>query len=165
MTLPDSYLDTFAQQYEVPTRPLQLDGGNGTGGRMSAPTTRVFLLPAALYLTRLSEAPGQLWKVLNRAWKEYDLDLSTAHSEDSSPVRFAATLSDLSDDGVCRLLLYRLGEWRALIPWVEQLMEESLGKGGKGIVVFGNQTMNTDAPGFKGQAMAGLQLRKPVQAV
>ena len=42
MTLPGSYLDDFAQQHQVPTRSLQLDGGTGTGGRMSAPTTRVF---------------------------------------------------------------------------------------------------------------------------
>src|SRR3989440_5469383 len=54
MTLPGSYLDRFANAQQAPSRPLQLDGGTGTGGRMSAPATRVFLLPAALYLTRLS---------------------------------------------------------------------------------------------------------------
>ena len=51
MTLPDSYLDRFAHEQQAPSRPLQPDGGTGTGGRMSAPATRVFLLPAALYLT------------------------------------------------------------------------------------------------------------------
>ena len=54
MTLPGSYLDNFAREQQAPSLPLQLDGGTGTGGRMSAPTTRVFLLPTALYLTRLS---------------------------------------------------------------------------------------------------------------
>lgn len=48
MTLSDSYLDRFAHQQQAPSRPLQPDGGTGTGGRMSAPATRVFLLPAAL---------------------------------------------------------------------------------------------------------------------
>ncbi len=36
MTLPDSYLDRFARDRNVTRRPLQLDGGTGTGGRMSA---------------------------------------------------------------------------------------------------------------------------------
>jgi hypothetical protein len=39
--------------------------------------------------------------------------------------------------------------WQALVPWLEQLMEESLGKGGKGIVVFDNQSLNTSAPGYR----------------
>ena len=76
MTLPNSYLDKFARQYQVPTRPLQLDGGTGTGGRMSAPTTRVFLLPAALYLTRLTSTTGSLHDVLQQAWQYY----SSQHS-------------------------------------------------------------------------------------
>ncbi len=41
MTLPGSYLDRFAEVQQAPSLPLQLDGGTGTGGRMSAPTTRV----------------------------------------------------------------------------------------------------------------------------
>ncbi len=81
MTLPGSYLDIFAQEHHAPSRPLQLDGGSGTGGRMSAPATRVFLLPAALYLTGLSAEPGQLRAVLQSAWNEYDLDLATTPPE------------------------------------------------------------------------------------
>ncbi len=148
MTLPGSYLDKFAHQYEVPTRPLQLDGGTGTGGRMSAPATRVFLLPAALYLTRLSDEVGQLQEVLSQSWKEYNLDLSTSQPQDSSPVRRAATLADFSVRGVVRLFLYFPGDWHMLIPWIEQLMEESLGKGGKGIVVFEGQPLALQAPGY-----------------
>ena len=59
MTLPDSYLDRFAHEQQAPSRPLQPDGGTGTGGRMSAPATRVFLLPAALYLT--TSFPQSTW--------------------------------------------------------------------------------------------------------
>src|SRR5579885_1118501 len=158
MTLPGSYLDTFAQEHQVPTRSLQLDGGTGTGGRMSAPTTRVFLLPAALYLTRLSDEPGQLQNVLSRAWKEYNLDLSASQPEHSSPVRLAATLADFSRGGVVRLFLYFPGDWHRLIPWIEQLMEESLGKGGKGILVFEGQSLAIKAPGYNPRGIVPVQI-------
>lgn len=158
MTLPGSYLDAFAHEYAVPTRPLQLDGGTGTGGRMSAPMTRVFLLPAALYLTRLTDEPGQLREVLSRAWKEYNLDLSAAQPEDSSPVRLAATLADYSQRGVVRLFLYFPDDWYMLIPWIEQLMEESLGKGGKGIVVFEGQTLAIKTPGYNPKGIVPVQI-------
>src|SRR5712692_3739699 len=82
MTLPDSYLDRFANAQQAPSRPLQPDGGTGTGGRMSAPTTRVFLLPAALYLTRLPGASGQLRSVLQHAWDEYNLELARSLQEE-----------------------------------------------------------------------------------
>jgi len=145
MTLPGSYLDRFAEAQQAPSLPLQLDGGTGTGGRMSAPTTRVFLLPAALSLTRLSEEPGQLRTVLYRAWDEYDLALATEQPADHPFVQLAAALSDASLDGACRLLLSMPEGWQVLVPWIEQLMEESLGKGNKGIVVFSEQPLNRQA--------------------
>ena len=143
MTLPNSYLDKFARQYQVPTRSLQLDGGTGTGGRMSAPTTRVFLLPAALYLTRLSSTTGQLHRLLQQAWHHHNL--ATTQPAESPFVQLAAALSDASVDGACRMLLNIPKEWHPLVQWIEQLMEESLGKGGKGVVVFDEQVMNTHA--------------------
>ncbi len=145
MTLPGSYLDRFAEAQQAPSLPLQLDGGTGTGGRMSAPTTRVFLLPAALSLTRLSEEPGQLRTVLYRAWDEYDLALATEQPADHPFVQLAAALSDASLDGACRLLLSMPEGWQVLVPWIEQLMEESLGKGNKGIVVFSEKPLNRQA--------------------
>ena len=185
MTLPGSYLDNFAREQQAPSLPLQLDGGTGTGGRMSAPTTRVFLLPAALYLTRLSGdainrlptgdainrlptgdainrlptgdainrlptgEPGQLRAVLRQAWNEYDLDHATERPADHPFVQVAAALSDASIDGACRLLLGLPDGWQPLVPWIEQLMEESLGKGGKGVVVFDDQFLNPRAPGYR----------------
>ena len=143
MTLPTSYLDTFAKQYAVPTLPLQLDGGTGTGGRMSAPTTRVFLLPAALYLTRLSSATGQLHSVLQQAWQQHN------RTATSPFVGLATALSDASTNGACRLLLTMPHEWQPLLQWIEQLMEESLGKGGQGIVVFATQPLASLAPNFR----------------
>jgi glucose-6-phosphate isomerase len=145
MTLPGSYLDRFAHEQQAPSLPLQLDRGTGTGGRMSAPTTRVFLLPAALYLTRLSEEPRQLRAVLQRAWNEYDLALATERPADHPFVQLAAALSDTSIDGACRLLLSMPEGWQVLVPWIEQLMEESLGKGNKGVVVFTEQPLDRQA--------------------
>src|SRR5438105_3516565 len=149
MTLPGSYLDNFAREQQAPSLPLQLDGGTGTGGRMSAPTTRVFLLPAALYLTRLSGDAtgdrGQLRAVLRRAWDEYDLARATERPADHLFVQLAAALSDASIDGACRLLLRMPEGWQPLVPWIEQLMEESLGKGNKGVVVFTEQPLNRQA--------------------
>jgi glucose-6-phosphate isomerase len=141
MTLHGSYLDRFAEAQQAPSHPLQLDRGMGTGGRMSAPTTRVFLLPAALFLTRLSEESGQLRTVLSRAWNEYDLALATERPAEHPFVQLAAALSDASLDGACRLLLSMPEGWQVLVPWIEQLMEESLGKGNKGVIVFPEQPL------------------------
>src|SRR5438874_177774 len=136
MTLPGSYLDRFANAQQAPSLPLQPDGGTGTGGRMSAPTTRVFLLPAALYLTTQFPAEsGQLRSVLQHAWDEYNLELATAHPAEHPFVQLAAALSAESLDEACRLLVKMPEGWQVLVAWLEQLMEESLGKGGKGIVV------------------------------
>ena len=142
MTLPGSYLDDFAHEHQVPGLSLQLDGRTGTGGRMSAPTTRVFLLPAALYFTCTSQVPGQLQMMMRQAWQEYNLALLTERPAASPFVQLAAALSDASIDGACRLLLKMPEGWQALVSWIEQLMEESLGKGGKGVVVFDDQKLN-----------------------
>ncbi len=162
MTLPDSYLDRFAKAQQAPSRPLQPDGGTGTGGRMSAPTTRVFLLPAALYLTRLPDGPGQLRSVLQHAWDEYNLELATSHPAEHPFVQLAAALSAASRDGACRLLLGMPEGWQVLVSWLEQLMEESLGKGGKGVVVFDDQTLNLSAPGYQQGGL--LQVRVVTEA-
>src|SRR6266568_2722255 len=150
MTLPGSYLDRFAHEQQAPSLPLQPDGGTGTGGRMSAPATRVFLLPAALYLTtHFPGQSGQLRSVLQQAWDEYNLELATSHPAEHPFVQLAAALSAESLDGACRLLLRMPEGWQAFVSWLEQLMEESLGKGGKGIVVFDDQTLNHTAPGYQ----------------
>jgi len=41
-------------------------------------------------------------------------------------------MSDTSREGICLLLAAMPPGWGALVPWLEQLMEESLGKGGTG---------------------------------
>ena len=154
MTLPGSYLDIFAHEHQVPSRPLQLDGGTGTGGRMSAPATRVFLLPAALFLTtHFPDQSAQLRSVLQRAWDGYNLELATSHPAEHPFVRLAAALSANSRDGACRLLLRMPEGWQAFVSWLEQLMEESLGKGGKGVVVFDDQSLNPATSGYQEDGM------------
>ncbi len=159
MTLPGSYLDRFAREQQAPSRPLQTDGGTGTGGRMSAPTTRVFLLPAALYLT--TSYPGQsglLRQVLQHAWADYNLDLATSHPSKHPYVQLAATMSAASSNGACRLLVKMPDGWQIFVSWLEQLMEESLGKGGKGVVVFDDQSLNHSAPSYSKMGMLRVQI-------
>jgi hypothetical protein len=154
MTLPGSYLDRFAHEQQAPSRPLQPDGGTGTGGRMSAPATRVFLLPVALYMTTMfPDRPCQLRQVLQRAWNEYNFELAMSHPAEHPYVQLAAALSAASNEGACRLLLGMPGGWQALVSWLEQLMEESLGKEGKGIVVFDDQLLNHAAPAYHQEGM------------
>lgn len=164
MTLPGSYLDRFAQEQQAPSLPLQLDGGMGTGGRMSAPTTRVFLLPAAFYLTRCSGECGQLRALLRRAWDEYDLTLAIRFPQEHTFVRLAVALSDASTDGTCRLLLSMPEGWQPLVPWIEQLMEESLGKGNKGVVVFAEQPLNHQAPAHRASGTLHVQVTSSAAA-
>ena len=139
MTLPGSYLDEFAQERAAPSLPLQPDRGTGTGGRMSAPATRVFLLPAALAFAHIASSSGRLRAILRRAWELHKLDLASTQPANHPFVQLAAAMSDASQDGICLLLAAMPPGWHALVPWLEQLMEESLGKGGKGVVVFEDQ--------------------------
>ncbi|GCF07571.1 hypothetical protein [Dictyobacter arantiisoli] len=149
MTLPDSYLDRFARAQHAPSRPLQLDGGTGTGGRMSAPATRVFLLPAALYLSRQGPTAGKLRQVLSKAWNDHNLEQAMTQPARHPFVQLAAALADTSSAGACRLLLNAPAPWDTLFSWIEQLMEESLGKGKQGVVIFQDQELNAQAADFQ----------------
>ncbi len=154
MTLPNSYLDRFAHEQQAPSLPLQPDGGTGTGGRMSAPATRVFLLPAALYLmTQFPEETGLLRTVLQQAWDEYNLEGATSSPMEHPFVQLGAALSAASRDGACRLFVRMPEDWQVFVSWLEQLMEESLGKEGKGVVVFSNQHLDPTAPGYDQSGM------------
>ncbi len=145
MALPDSYLDRYAHEHGIHRAPLQLDGGSGTGGRMSAPGTRVFLTPTALFLAGLGPVPGSLGVMLRQAWVAYDLDGAQANPAGSQWVRLAVALAEAARDGVVRISMEIPQGWESLRDWAEQLMEESLGKGGKGIVVFSPETIPVNA--------------------
>jgi transaldolase/glucose-6-phosphate isomerase len=142
MTLPGSSLDAFARERGIRRIDLQLDGRSHTPGRMSAPATRVFLLPAALALPG-----GGLRALLERCQAEHRLARSLdAAGRDAVAagdpfVRLAAWLGAQMDEGRDMLLLDVPERWRALAPWVEQVVEESLGKGGRGLLVFPGQDL------------------------
>ncbi len=141
MTLPGSFLDRFAGEVGAPTVPIQLNAQSHIPGRMSAPSTRVFLLPAAL---ALAGRPG-LAHVLERCQDEYRLrpGLSTSEREGlvrHDPfIRLAAWLTAQLEQNRNKVLLELPPRYRGLAPWVEQVVEESLGKGGKGFLVFYDQ--------------------------
>jgi glucose-6-phosphate isomerase len=143
MTLPGSFLDQFAERRAARRLRLQPDGGNGTPGRMSAPSTMVFLLPAALIV-----GPGRLLPVLQRCQKEYRLRPGTSRVErsriiDSDPfVNLGAWLSAQIDEGRDMVVLDLPERWRGLASWVEQVVEESLGKSGRGLLVFHGQDLS-----------------------
>jgi hypothetical protein len=139
MSLPGSYLDAWASQRAVPRLPLQLDGGSGTGGRMSAPGTRVFLLPVALWLAANDAPSGALADLLRRAWDAYALDAALERPVTHRYVRLAAALSGASVRGAVRLTISAPGSWGLVRDWAEQLFEESLGKGGQGVVIFAEE--------------------------
>jgi hypothetical protein len=83
--------------------------------------------------------------LLHQAWQNHNLATNPANHPF---VQLAAVLSDASTHGSCRLLLSLPEGWQPLAHWIEQLMEESLGKGGKGIVVFNERTLNSQAPAY-----------------
>lgn len=146
MALPDSFLDRYAREQGLPRVSLQLDGGSGTGGRMSAPGTRVFLTPAALFLVGLGREPGALSVTLRKAWTAYGLDAAQANPAGSQWAQLAAALAEAASAGVVRLSMEMPPGWESLRDWAEQLMEESLGKGGKGVIVFAPEALPVAAP-------------------
>lgn len=145
MALPDSFLDIYARERGLTRLPLQLDGGSGTGGRMSAPGTRVFLLPAALYLAGLHRGSGALADVLRAAWAAYDFAGAQTNPSANQWVRLACALAATAHDGAVRLTIETPPGWDSVRDWAEQLMEESLGKHGKGVVVFAPDALPPDA--------------------
>ena len=153
MTLPDSYLDRFARERQARMVPIQLDGESHTPGRMSAPATRVFLRPVALALAVGATAGSanvadQLRDLLLRCQARYGV----SHGENVEQRRlrtagdpFIRLGAYMADEAIVRqrnkLVLALPAEWRGLGPWIEQLVEESLGKGGKGWLVFYDQDL------------------------
>jgi len=133
MTLPGSFLDRFAEKRGVLRVDVQLDGRSHTAGRMSAPSTRVFLLPAAIGL------PGHLHEILRRC--QVEAGLRRGMVETDPFVRLAAWLSTQIDTGRDMLVLDLPPRWAPIAPWVEQVVEESLGKDDRGLLVFHDQDL------------------------
>lgn len=154
MTIPDSLLDRFARARNARMASIQLDGQSHTPGRMSAPATRVFLRPVALLLEARHRAGGPdarmaLGELLQGIQARYGL----THTE-TAQQRHARTLQDpfirlgayiaMQAQTLRRnkTVLVLPPSWRGLAPWIEQVVEESLGKDGKGWLVFFNQRLD-----------------------
>lgn len=165
LALPGSALERSSHRWELPVRDVSLGGLSVPPGRMSAPTTRTFLLPLALRGQR------DLAMLLRRAWAAHAIDRAggagaLGRAPSSAPdgntagaahpfVRIAAALSAAGRCGGVRLLLRLPPAWRTLGSYVEMLLEQSLGKLGRGVLVFHDQELEapnlvtvdlTDAP-------------------
>ncbi|MCL4509228.1 MAG: hypothetical protein M1296_06860 [Chloroflexi bacterium] len=152
MTLPGSFLDAFAERRGARRVPIQLDGANHTAGRMSAPATRVFLRPAALMFAaqglNRTEVTEYLRTLLRECQSSYGVSYATTATE-----RYALTLAHpylrlgafVASEAKARrrnkTVLICPPAWRGVAPWIEQLVEESLGKNGKGWLVFYDQSI------------------------
>ncbi|MCL4542073.1 MAG: hypothetical protein M1396_07030, partial [Chloroflexi bacterium] len=153
MTLPGSYLDEFAAHRQARRLSIQVDGQNHTAGRMSAPATRVFLHPIALYLAASGAAAEDvaagLQTLLQACQTQYRVShtLSTAERasiNQSHPfLRLGAYMAhETMQRRRNKTVLCLPPAWRGLAPWVEQLVEESLGKEGKGWLIFYDQDIH-----------------------
>jgi len=163
MTLPDSYLDQFARPRGSRMVPIQLDGSNSTPGRMSAPATRVFLRPVALRLVADAmasgcerPAPGELLaRVLRRSQELYGLSASVSEVDRTRQVRAdafvrlgASVSNEVRQRNRNKVILVMPEPWAGCAPWIEQLVEESLGKDGKGFLIFyGGALLDPEACG------------------
>lgn len=153
MTLPGSYLDEFAARRQARRVPIQVDGQNHTAGRMSAPATRVFLRPVAL---RLAASGGSredvvvgLQTLLQECQTEYRVSHALSAAERASNNRshpFLRLGAYMAHEAIQRrrnkTVLILPPAWRGLAPWIEQLVEESLGKGEKGWLIFYDQDVH-----------------------
>jgi hypothetical protein len=149
LTIPGSRLEEAARAFGAECHPACPGGGHGYPGRMSAPGTATFLLPLAL-----SGASPRL--VLSGARAAHDLAAIAADPGHSPYLRLAGALGDRSHRGCCRLMLRLPAGEKPLYPWVEMLLEQTTGKDGRGVVVFGRQPLNPGAAGFTGDGLASL---------
>ena len=106
---------------------IQLNGKADIGGRYTSPTTRIFLLPLALV------APQRITPILERAKAMNDAE----DIEKDTFTRLGVFLYLMAREyGRDKLTLLVPDELRQFPMWSEQLLEESLGKDGKGITLF-----------------------------
>jgi glucose-6-phosphate isomerase/2-phospho-L-lactate transferase/gluconeogenesis factor (CofD/UPF0052 family)/hydroxymethylpyrimidine pyrophosphatase-like HAD family hydrolase len=128
VTDPGSPMEKEASEKGYDLRHIQLNGKTDIGGRFTAPTTTVFLLPLALVV------PDQVKMILERAKAMNDKEVA----EDIF-ARLGVFLYHTGERlGMDKVTFLVPPELRDLPVWSEQLFEESLGKEGKGItLVYG----------------------------
>ncbi|MDQ2899879.1 MAG: hypothetical protein M3Y07_08780 [Acidobacteriota bacterium] len=113
MTMPGSVLDRFAEPRGYRRIPLQLDEGNSTAGRHSAPLTRGSLLPLALAGVDL---------------KNWIAGTFLSEEEIQTAWKLAAFLQAQALQGRDKVTLLLPKSWAGAGLWTKQDFEESLGK-------------------------------------
>lgn len=113
LTLPDSLLDQFAAARGYTRIDLQLDGGNATAGRHSAPLTKGSLIPLGLAGVDL---------------KEWIDGAVLSEQEIHSAWQLAAFLNEQGLAGRDKVTLALSRSLAGMALWTKQDFEESLGK-------------------------------------
>ncbi|MFH1414028.1 MAG: hypothetical protein ABIG56_04200 [Candidatus Omnitrophota bacterium] len=120
---------------EFVQRGIQLNGKGDIGGRFTSPTTNIFLLPLAIV------APERVLPILEIT-KEMN---SLEDILNDKFLKIAAFLYDMAKElGKDKLTILVPEELKDLPIWFEQLLEESLGKDGKGITLFYGESLNPE---------------------
>jgi transaldolase/glucose-6-phosphate isomerase len=113
MTLPDSLLDQFGKRQGYRKIELQLDNGNSTAGRHSAPMTRGSLYPLGLAGVDLS------------AWINATL---LTPEQVHTAWQLSSFLNTQAIAGRDKVTLLLTKAWAGAALWTKQDFEESLGK-------------------------------------
>lgn len=126
-----SPMDTGAFQ----RREIQLNGRGDIGGRFTAPTTNIFLLPLAIAV------PEKLEVILKNALEMNDVN----NIEQDVFLNFGAYLFFMAaKKGKDKLTMFMPEELKDIPLWAEQLFEESLGKDGKGVTLFYGEKLSPE---------------------
>jgi len=113
---------------------IQLDRKPDIGGRFSAPGTRVLLLPLALL------RPGRLAERLERAQRALMDDVEHPHGY----LALGQFLQEHAARGRDKVTCLLPSALQPVGAWGEQLLEESTGKSGKGVMVFPDEGLTLD---------------------
>ncbi|MFA5388631.1 MAG: UTP--glucose-1-phosphate uridylyltransferase [Candidatus Omnitrophota bacterium] len=108
-------------------REIQLNGKGDIGGRFTAPTTNIFLLPLALV------APEKVKTVLEQALAMNDIQDINKDTFIKMGAYFYQMASQFGKDKITFVVPEELKD---LPMWSEQLFEESLGKDREGVTIF-----------------------------
>lgn len=107
-------------------REIQLNGKGDIGGRFTSPLTNIFLFPLAII------APDKVGNILKVAKEMNVVDIN--HDDF---LKLGAYLYYLAaKQGKDKLTIFVPEELKSIPSWSEQLIEESLGKDGKGVTLF-----------------------------
>jgi triosephosphate isomerase len=128
VTDPGSPMEKEAQDKGYDLRYIQLNKKTDVGGRFTAPATNVFLLPLAIV------EPSSVVPILKRAQMNND------NSPQDVFTRLGAFLYYMaSQQGKDKVTIIVPEIFKDFPSWAEQLVEESLGKDGKGVTLFYNE--------------------------